>query len=61
MSLSDKISLQDFLKQLISNQIPHSKAIHIASKMSVLALRITYFLEKLTRGEDTRPITHRPH
>lgn len=61
MSLSDKISLPDFLKQLTSNKIPHSKAIHIASKMSVLTLQITDCLAMLTRGEDTKPITHRPH
>ena len=61
MSLSNRISLQDFLKQLTSNKIPHSKAMHIASKMFVLASRITNCLAKLTRAEDTRPITHRPH
>jgi len=41
MSMTDKISLPDFLKQLTSNKIPHSKAIYVASKMSVFALRIT--------------------
>ena len=62
MSSSDKILLPDFLKQLTSNKIPHSKAIHAASKMSVLASRITDRLAgKLTNGEDTKPITHQSH
>jgi len=62
MSLSDKIELPDFLKQLTSNKIPHSKAMHVASKMSVLVFRITdYLAGKLTNGEDTRPITHQSH
>jgi len=62
MSSSDRISLPDFLKQLASNKIPHSKAIHVASKMSVPALLITDHLGmELIHGEDTRPIKHQSH
>ena len=58
MSSSEKISLPDFLKRLTSNKIPHSKAIHAASKMFVLASQITECpAGKLTHGEDTKPIT----
>lgn len=62
MSSPDKISLPDFLKQLTSNNISHSKAIHVASKMSVLTLQIVDFLAvMLTHGEDIRPITPQLH
>ena len=62
MSLPNKISLPDFLLQLTSNKIPHSKAISAASKMSVLVLQVTdYPMEKLTHGEDIRPITRQSH
>ena len=62
MSSSDKISLPDFLKQLTSNRIPHSKAIRVASKMFVLDSRIPDRLaRKLTHGKDTRPTTHQSH
>jgi len=64
MSSPDKVSLPTFLKQLTSNKILPTKAINIASKMSVLALRIAECLTgKLTHDEleDTRPITHQSH